>query len=67
MTSIASPADDEREFVLAELRRGRTRALLLANEITFVGVALKNHLLSYDEAIFEIAAAGVRFLDGVEP
>jgi hypothetical protein len=39
-----------REFLLAALRCGRLRALLLANEIDAVGVALKSEMVPLNTA-----------------
>jgi len=44
-------APPNHEFVLATMRVGSLRVKLLANEIDAVGVALKNHLISVDDAI----------------
>jgi hypothetical protein len=47
------PAEDPvamREFLLAALRCGRLRVLLLANEIDSLGVALKSEMVSVGTA-----------------
>jgi hypothetical protein len=67
MSSVApiKPIEDEdvrREWLLANLRHGRMRAKLLVNEITFIGIAVKNGLLSTDDAIAMMSEAGADFL-----
>jgi hypothetical protein len=47
--SAFKPTDDPpemREFVLAAMRCGRARILLLANEIDAAGIALRNNMVA---------------------
>jgi hypothetical protein len=46
-----------REYVLAELRAARTRALLVVNEIETIGIALRGGIVDADSAVEWMAGA----------
>jgi len=41
----------DKEFLLAALRRAALRARLAANELDTIGLALKQNLVSFDDAV----------------
>jgi hypothetical protein len=48
----------ERDYVLAAMRVGRLRVTLLGTEIDTVGVALKNNLITIEDAIYWLDEIG---------
>jgi len=48
---ISTHAMPDKEFLLAALRTATLRARLAANELDTVGIALKQGLCSYDDAV----------------
>jgi hypothetical protein len=62
MTDVApvkSDCNTENEFLIASIRTAVLRAKLDANELMTVGIALKNKLVTADDAIAWLAELGL--------